>query len=448
MDINVSSQIVVNTAALWSADATVYSAKRILVVSDLFYGATDQRKFKIADGTQTFAQLDFMPLSGFDDATSSIQTQLNGKAGLISPTFTTDITTPIVYGSSASGGVLSLHSTSNATKGSVQIASGGGQVLIGTTTANLGTVGILRVQQSANFMDFGWDGTGNSYMGFWVNKTTPTSSNYAIVANATNILYNAGGASGTHLFTFNGATRYELNNKYVFMLQTASTTGAITNYNLTNSANTGQTASTEIPSFKYNGGSRQWATGAIATQREWYQASTTYTAVAATTITNAYGYYVEAPTASTNITITNNYAFGCSGNVRIIGSITATTYLNTPCEIQLAASDETTALTAGTSKLTFRMPYAMTLTAVRASVTTAATGATLLTVDINESGSSILSTKLTFDASEKTTTTATTPAVISDTALADDAEITIDIDAVGNTIAGAGLKITLIGTRA
>jgi len=94
------------------------------------------------------------------------------------------------------------------------------------------------------------------------------------------------------------------------------------------------------------------------------------------------------------------------------------------------------------------MPYAMTLTAVRASVTTAATGATLLTVDINESGNSVLSTKLTFDASEKTTTTAATPAVISDTTLADDAEITIDIDAVGNTIAGAGLKITLIGTRA
>jgi len=114
--------------------------------------------------------------------------------------------------------------------------------------------------------------------------------------------------------------------------------------------------------------------------------------------------------------------------------------------IQLACSDETTALTTGT-KVTFRMPFAMTLTAVRGSVTTAPTGATLLTVDINEGGTTILSTKLTFDASEKTTTTATTPAVISDTTLADDAEITIDIDSVGSTIAGAGLKVTLIGYR-
>jgi len=37
-------------------------------------------------------------------------------------------------------------------------------------------------------------------------------------------------------------------------------------------------------------------------------------------------------------------------------------------------------------------------------------------------------------------------AVISTSALTDDAEITIDIDQVGNTVAGTGLKIWLIGT--
>ena len=118
-----------------------------------------------------------------------------------------------------------------------------------------------------------------------------------------------------------------------------------------------------------------------------------------------------------------------------------------PVLIQLACSDETTALATGTAKVTFRAPYAFTLTGVRASVTTAPTGGTLLTVDVNESGTTVLSTKLTFDAGEKTTTTAATPAVISDSAIADDAEITIDIDAVGSTIAGAGLKVALIGTK-
>jgi len=114
--------------------------------------------------------------------------------------------------------------------------------------------------------------------------------------------------------------------------------------------------------------------------------------------------------------------------------------------IIVAASDETTALTTGTAKVTFRMPYAFTLTSVRASLTTAQTSGTIFTVDINDSGTTILSTKLTIDNTEKTSTTAATAVVISDTALADDAEITIDIDQVGDGTA-KGLKVVLIGTR-
>jgi hypothetical protein len=115
-------------------------------------------------------------------------------------------------------------------------------------------------------------------------------------------------------------------------------------------------------------------------------------------------------------------------------------------EIQVACSDETTALTTGTAKVTFRMPHAMTVTSVRASLTTAQTSGSIFTVDINEGGVSILSTKLTIDNTEKTSTTAATAPVISDTALADDAEITVDIDQIGDGTA-KGLKITLIGTR-
>ena len=117
-----------------------------------------------------------------------------------------------------------------------------------------------------------------------------------------------------------------------------------------------------------------------------------------------------------------------------------------PTNIQAAASDETTALTTGSAKVTFRMPYAMTLTAVRASLSTAQASGSIFTVDINEGGTTILSTKLTIDNTEKTSTTAATAAVISDSALADDAEITIDIDQIGDGTA-AGLKVTLIGTR-
>ena len=112
----------------------------------------------------------------------------------------------------------------------------------------------------------------------------------------------------------------------------------------------------------------------------------------------------------------------------------------------VACSDETTALTTGAAKITFRMPFAATLLAVRASVTTAPVGANLV-VDINEAGASVISTKLSIDAAEKTSTTAATPAVISDSALADDAEMTIDIDQVGSSTAGAGLKVGLYVRR-
>jgi hypothetical protein len=130
-----------------------------------------------------------------------------------------------------------------------------------------------------------------------------------------------------------------------------------------------------------------------------------------------------------------------AGGLSISGTV-----LTVPVELGLACSDEDTALTTGTAKVSFRMPYAMTLTAVRASVKTAPTGSTLV-VDINEAGTSVLSTKLSIDANEKTSTTAATAAVISDASLADDAEITIDIDQIGATIAGAGLKVWLIGVR-
>ena len=117
-----------------------------------------------------------------------------------------------------------------------------------------------------------------------------------------------------------------------------------------------------------------------------------------------------------------------------------------PQALIVAASDETTALTAGTGKVFFRMPFAFTLTGVRASLTTAQASGSTLTVDINESGSSVLSTKLTIDNTEKTSTTAATAAVISDASLADDAEMSVDIDTVGDGTA-KGLKVTLLGYR-
>lgn len=121
-------------------------------------------------------------------------------------------------------------------------------------------------------------------------------------------------------------------------------------------------------------------------------------------------------------------------------------HINACPPIQKAVGDQTTPVTAGTNKLKFRMPYAMTLTGVRISLGIAQATGSIFTVDINLNGTSVLSTKLTVDNTEKTSTTAATPAVISTTALADDAEIEIDVDQVGTSSVAAGLVVTLIGT--
>lgn len=111
---------------------------------------------------------------------------------------------------------------------------------------------------------------------------------------------------------------------------------------------------------------------------------------------------------------------------------------------QVRLKDSTTNLATGTSiggDFRISPTRAITIKAVGAYVDTAATGGTLLTIDINKAGTTILSTKITLDASEKTSTTAATQPVISDSAIAADAVITFDIDAVGNTTPGTGLVV-------
>ena len=150
------------------------------------------------------------------------------------------------------------------------------------------------------------------------------------------------------------------------------------------------------------------------------------------------------------------YGIGSSGQVLAVQSNLPTWIdadsITHQVAVTFACGDETTAIDATGQKLSFRMPFAMTLNAgilgVKGSLVTAGTGVNLLTVDINEAGATILSTKLTFDATETTTVSATTPVVISDVNLASDAIITVDVDQLDSGGVGAGLKISLIGSLA
>lgn len=114
----------------------------------------------------------------------------------------------------------------------------------------------------------------------------------------------------------------------------------------------------------------------------------------------------------------------------------------------IALSDESTAITTGAAKITFRAPFAMTLYQIpRASLSTASSSGAPA-IDINVGGTSIFTTTLTIDATEKTSTTAATAAVMtsSEISVSDDAEITIDIDTAGT--GAKGLKVILYYRRA
>jgi hypothetical protein len=92
------------------------------------------------------------------------------------------------------------------------------------------------------------------------------------------------------------------------------------------------------------------------------------------------------------------------------------------------------------------MPYAATLTSVRASVNTSPSGSAIIT-DIHKNGTTILSTKINIDQNDRTSLTSTTPPVISVPSIADDDELTINIDQVGSVGAGKGLKVVMKGTK-
>lgn len=116
-----------------------------------------------------------------------------------------------------------------------------------------------------------------------------------------------------------------------------------------------------------------------------------------------------------------------------------------------SCSDENTPISTGGPKTTFRAPYAFDMTNgyVRASLTTACTGAAMI-IDIHMNGTSIFSgNKLVIDDSSRTSVgSLTTPGYnFPGNAIPDDAEFLVYVDQVGSTVAGTGLKVALTGLK-
>jgi hypothetical protein len=170
-----------------------------------------------------------------------------------------------------------------------------------------------------------------------------------------------------------------------------------------------------------------------------------------TNIVNVASHTGAVVSVTANVTGGNLLTVGlvsATGNVTgnyLIGNGSVLSNLRPNLSMTVALSDETTTITTGT-KITFRAPVAMTLYQIpRASLTTASSVGNPA-VNIKKNGASIFSTTLTIDATETTSVTAVTPAVLSTSSIADNDIITMDVDTAGT--GAAGLKVTLYYTQA
>ena len=168
------------------------------------------------------------------------------------------------------------------------LAGLGGTTLAAVNAQNLSVFAATTSSQLAGVIS---DETGTGSLVF---GTSPTFTTSLLTPNVT-------GISGNLVFT-----------------NAAQSSGAITNFTLINSFNTNQTATKNIPNFIVSGANKQWATGTVPLQYFNHLTANTVSAVGASTFTSVYGLFVEAATAGTNATITNNWAIGANGGGIIV----------------------------------------------------------------------------------------------------------------------------------
>src|SRR5574343_81854 len=262
-------------------------------------------------------------------------TSATGSGALVfgtSPTFTTDITTPLIIGGTAVGSVIQYKGTTGV--GTSTVAAH--QFLVGTnggTTAasiyNSGQVNIgnyasptnlrmLIICQDTAYVCIGSMVGLTSYGAIYFNQASPSSSNYALVGDSTNTVINATTTVGIYV---NGGLKSTYTSSAQNHSPSSAASGAIIHYTFNVPSSTNQTASTEIPNFKITGNTKTWAAGALATQRFNYFSANTAAAAGASTFTAIHNFYSDAPLAGSNMTATNLYAAGFGGHVFIANSV-------------------------------------------------------------------------------------------------------------------------------
>lgn len=134
MDINSPFQNnFVRTAAEWAVDDQVYADDCFLITSDVYYGSTNQRKFKLGDNIHRWSELDYCPID------------LGGSGGVSVATFTTN-----------GSGAATVAATIGKTVYLFEYAAGGAGTLLGTDlyTFNSGTGAFSGLSPSTPYLVF------------------------------------------------------------------------------------------------------------------------------------------------------------------------------------------------------------------------------------------------------------------------------------------------------
>lgn len=240
-------------------------------------------------------------------ATSNTQTLFN-----IALSGANSTSTQTTYGARISNS----HTGTSSTNYALQVSASGG-----TTNYGLGILsgGVLLNQ-----------GVGQEIAKTGGILTISTGGDTFILKVGSTNAWTLNGSTGGHIFTpIGGATN--LSGQFTFGIGGVSRTN--------------QAASTELINTNFAANTITFQTGAIATQRNYNIAAPTYGFNGASTITNAYTFYVGGgPTAGTNATITNAWSAGFGGNINIAGSIVAgaVTSLNTGSIIHARGSGTST----------------------------------------------------------------------------------------------------------
>jgi hypothetical protein len=244
--------------------------------------------FKLGDGVTALSALSFLPI--VSSSTPTLQQVLT--AGNVATT--TIETTGFIKTGGTSAQFLKADGTVDSNVYGVGDALTTNPLSQFAATTSSQLAGVISDETGTGALVFGTSPT------FTTNITTPQIT----------------GVSGNLVFT-----------------NAAQSSGAITNFTFTAANHTTQTASANIPTVSFTLGTLQRNTGTVTTQHGFLINSPTYSFVGASTITNAYSLFVNAPTVGTNATITNRYAAGFSGRVGQYG-LGNSTYFGDLCGVK------------------------------------------------------------------------------------------------------------------